>query len=174
MRILQVTVLQTGTAPLDLIEWFLASVALVVVVTLVYVFVLNKSPPPEGLTEAKLEAQNQTNESIDVSPILMEAQTAVSNSNFKKAIELSVEAVGLILSRNLMSKGGNPANMNVSDLAYVIQTKSPGSPDITQPAYQLNLLHLKVERGESVTQPEADWSISTANWFSGLVVNSQI
>ena len=53
--------------------------------------------------------------------------------------------------------------MNVSDLAYVIQTKSPGSPDITQPAYQFNLLHLKVERGESVTLGEADWSISTAN-----------
>jgi hypothetical protein len=174
LRILQVTFLQTGTSPAYLIEWFLASVALVVAVTLLYVFVLNKSPPPEGVTEAKLESQNQTNESIDVSPILMEAQGAVSNSNFRKAVELSVQAVSLVLSRNLASKGGNPANMNVSDLAYVIQTKSPGSPDITQPAYQLNLLHLKAERGESVTPQEADWSISTADWFSGLAVNSQI
>jgi len=166
--------LQTGTSPTYLIEWFLASIALVIVVTLVYVFVLNKSPPPEGLTEAKLESQNQANESIDVSPLLQQAQIAISNSNFKNAIELSVQAVSTTLSRNLIAKGGNPANMNVSDLAYVIQGKSPGSPDITQPAYQLNLLHLKVERGETITQQEAEWSISTANWFSGLVVNSQI
>jgi hypothetical protein len=174
MKILQMSYLQTGTSPTYLVEWFLASIALVIVVTLVYVFVLNKSPPPEGLTEAKLESQNQVHESIDVSPLLQQAQVAISNSNFKNAVELSVQAASTTLSRNLAAKGGNPANMNVSDLAYVIQSKSPGSPDITQPAYQLNLLHLKVERGEAITQQEAEWSISTANWFSGLAVNSQI
>jgi len=174
MKILQTNYLQTGTSPAYLIEWFLASIALVIVVTLVYVFVLNKSPSPEGLTEAKLESQNQAAESIDVSPLLQQAHVAISSSNFKKAVELSVQAASTTLSRNLTTKGGNPANMNVSDLAYVIQSKSPGSPDITQPAYQLNLLHLKVERGEVITKQEAEWSISTANWFSGLAVNSQI
>ncbi len=174
MKNLQASDLQTGTSPAYLVEWFLASIALVAVVTLIYIFVLNKSPPPEGLTEAKLESQNQANETVDVSPLLMEAQKAVSQSDFKKSVELSVQAVSTNLSRILVSKGGNPANMNVSDMAYVIQSKSPGSPDITQPAYQLNLLHLKVERGEAVSQTEAEWSISTANWFSGLVVNSQI
>jgi len=174
LGMLHFSFLQTGTSAVELIEWFIASVALVVVVTLLYVFVLGKSPPPEGLTEAKLEMQVQQNEALDLSPILVEAQGAISISNFKKAIELSVRAVSLTLSRTLVSKGADPANMNVSDMAYIIQTKSPGAPDITQPAYQLSLLHLKVEKGEPVTQQEADWSLSTANWFLGLVANSQL
>ena len=33
--------------------------------------------------------------------------------------------------------------MNVSDMAYLVQTKATRAPDITQPIYQLNMLHLK-------------------------------
>jgi hypothetical protein len=165
------TFLQAGNGYVDLTEWFIASVALVVVVTLLYVFVLNKSPPPEGLTEAKLEMQGQQDQSVDVSSILSEATSALANSNLKKAVELSVKATSQILSRILTKRGADPSNMNCSDMAYIIQTKSPGSPDLTQPAYQLNLLHLKVERGEPITQQEADWSISTARWFAGIESN---
>ena len=82
--------LQIGGTNLDLIEWFLASAALVVVITLVYVFVLGRSPPPEGPTEAKLEMQTQPIQTVDVSPIIAEARSALSNSDFKKAVELSV------------------------------------------------------------------------------------
>ncbi len=166
--------LQVENGGVDLIEWFVASVALVVVVTLVYVFVLNKSPPPEGLTEAKLETQNQQIQTIDAAPMLSEARMALTNSDLKKAIELSIKASGVVLSHILTLKGADPSDMNISDMAFIIQTKSPGTTDITQPAYQLNLLHLKVERGEPVTYQEADWAISTANWFSQLVSNSQL
>ena len=166
--------LQTVTDALDFVEWFVASSALVIVVTLIYVFVLGRSPPPEGLTEAKFEMQNQKIESIDVSAIISEAHAALTNSDFKKAIELSVKATISTLSRILTSRGLDPSHMNISDMAYIIQSKSPGMPDITQPAYQLNLLHLKIEKEESVTQPEASWAISTANWFSQLEAGSQI
>ena len=51
--------LQIGNDPLALVEWFVASFALIIAVTLVYIFVLNKSPPPEGLTEAKLRTNDE-------------------------------------------------------------------------------------------------------------------
>jgi hypothetical protein len=78
------------------------------------------------------------------------------------------------LSRLLSAKGGDASSMNISDMAYIIQMKSPASADITQPAYQLNLLHLKVEKGEAISPHEAEWAINTANWFSKLELNSQI
>jgi hypothetical protein len=159
---------------LDLIEWFAASAALIIFVTLVYVYVLNKSPPPEGLTEAKLEMQGRELESVDAAPILNDARAAIDGSDYKRAVELSVRATGLVLSRILRNKGADPTDMNISDMAYIIQTKSPGTPDMTQPAYQLNLLHLKAERGEAVTREEADWSLSTANWFTQLESSSHI
>ncbi len=164
--------LQTGVGISDLVEWFVASVALVVVVTLLYVYVLGRSPPPEGLTEAKLEMQEQQIVAIDVSPIISEANLALSKGDLRQAVELSVRAVSLTLSQILRAKGADPANMNVSDMAYIIQSRSPGSPDITQPAYQLNLLHLKIERGESVTPQEAEWSLNTASWFARLESNA--
>ena len=166
--------LQTGTDALDLVEWFVASSALVIVVTLIYVFVLGRAPPPEGLTEAKLEMQNQKIESTDVVAIISEANTALANSDFKKSVELSVKATSTTLSRVLTLKGGDPSNMNISDMAYIIQSKSPGMPDITQPAYQLNQLHLKIEKGELVAPQEASWAISTATWFSQVEASSQI
>jgi hypothetical protein len=63
--------------------------------------------------------------------------------------------------------------MNISDMAYIIQTRSPGTADITQPIYQLNLLHLKAVKGESITLQEAEWSMNTAAWASQLTANLQ-
>ncbi len=127
--------LQTGIDALDLIEWFVASAALVIVVTLIYIFVLGRAPPPEGLTEAKSEMQNQKIESVDVTAIISEARMALANSDLKKTVELSVKATISTLSRILTMKGVDPSHMNISDMAYIIQSKSPGMPDITQPAY---------------------------------------
>lgn len=163
-----------STNALDLVEWFVASAALIIVVTLVYVFILNKSPPPEGLTEAKLEAQGRQLETIDATPLLNEAKAASDRSDYKRTVELSIRATSLVLARVLRNKGADPADMNISDMAYVIQTKSPGATDMTQPAYQLNLLHLKAERGEIVSREEAEWSISTATWFVQLESRPQV
>lgn len=158
--------LQTGAYSVDFVEWFFASVALIIVVTLIYIFVLARSPAPEGLTEAKLEMQSQGTATVDVSSLISEARAAVSSGDLRKAIELSVKASGMVLSGMMTLKGADPSDMNVSDMAYIIQSKSPGMSDITQPAYQLNLLHLKVEKGEAVTAQEADWSIATASWLA--------
>lgn len=168
IEILPGSYLQTGNQAVDLLEWFVASAALVAFVTLLYVFVLGKSPPPEGPTEAKLEMQTQQIETLDLSPLIAQAKAASSSSDFGNAVELSVRATSLALSRALRARGADPENMNVSDMAYIIQIKSPGSVDLTQTAYQLNLLHLKVERGETVTQQEAEWSVNTATWFSEM------
>jgi len=163
--------LQSGNDPVALIEWFVASVSIIVVVTLLYVFVLGKSPPPEGLTEARLEMQTEQNKMVDSSSILTEAQSALTSGDLRKTVELSVKATSLILSRILSSKGVDPSEMNVSDMAYIVQTKSPGSADITQPIYQLNLLHLKAAKGEPITAQEAEWSINTAAWVSQITSN---
>ncbi|HXQ91535.1 MAG TPA: hypothetical protein VN739_00915 [Nitrososphaerales archaeon] len=165
--------LQIGNDPVALVEWFVASVAIVFVVTLLYVFVLGKSPPPEGLTEAKLEMQIDQESMTDNSSVLAEAHTALSGGDLKKAIELSVRASSLVLSRLLRAQGIDPSNMNVSDMAYIFQTKSPGRADITQPIYQLNLLHLKAAKGEPINAQEAEWSINTAVWVSELTANLQ-
>lgn len=166
--------MQNGVGLLDLVEWFIASAALVVVVSLVYVFILGRSPPPEGLTEAKLESQGKQLQSHDVSPLLSDARSALARSDFKKTVELSVRAASVSLSGVVTAKGSDPSDMNISDMAYIVQTKSPGATDMTQPAYQMNLLHLKAERGEAINQQEAEWSINTATWFSQLVTSSQI
>jgi hypothetical protein len=165
--------LQTGNDPVALAEWFVASVAIIIVVTLVYVFVLGKSPSPEGLTEAKLEMQSEQNNMIYTSSILADARSALSRGDNRKAVELSVRATSLTLSRILRSRGVDSSSMNISDMAYIIQTRSPGTADITQPIYQLNLLHLKAVKGESITLQEAEWSMNTAAWASQLTANLQ-
>jgi len=165
--------LLTGNDPLALAEWFIASVAIIIAVTLVYVYVLQKSPPPDGLTEAKLESQTEQNSLLDNSSTLSDAQNELSRGDLRKTVELSVRAASMVLSRILRLQGVDPSNMNVSDMAYIIQTRSLGSADITQPIYQLNLLHLKAAKGEAVTTQEAEWSINTAAWLSQISANLQ-
>jgi hypothetical protein len=162
------SVLQFGTNPAALAEWFVASSALVIVVTLVYVFVLNRSPPPEGLTETKVEMEANSVEVSDPGPILSEANQTLAAGDIAKAVELAVKAARLTLSEVLRSSGIDTSNMNVSDMAYILQTRSAGSPDITQPLYQLNLLHLKVAQSQQITRQEAEWAINTSAWLAQL------
>ena len=117
--------------------------------------------------------QTEQDSMVDSSSILADAHSALSCGDQRKAVELSVRATSLTLSSLLRSRGVDPSNMNVSDMAYVFQTKSPGTADITQPIYQLNLLHLKAARGEPITAQEAEWSINTAAWISQINASLQ-
>ncbi|MHB2037554.1 MAG: hypothetical protein ACYCPW_12565 [Nitrososphaerales archaeon] len=163
--------LQFGNNVVDLVEWFVASVAILLVVTLIYVFVLNKSPRPEGMTQARLEssAMLSTPESI-----IFASQDALKSGDNIKAVELSVKAVGVTLATLLSATGVDLGNMNTSDMAYLVQTRATRSPDITQPIYQLNLLHLKAAQSQQITIQEAEWAINTANWLSQLVTAQHI
>ena len=89
-----------------LAEWFVASVALLLVVTLIYVFVLNKSPPPEGITQAKFESPSVVS---DPALVISAAQDALKSGDGRKAVELSVKAVSLSLTsllRRTRSRSG--------------------------------------------------------------------
>lgn len=169
--IFQMSYLQSGNNPVALAEWFIVSVAIVIVVTLIYVFILNKSPPPEGITQAKIES---TNVSIDTSSLISSAQDILKSGDTRKSVELAVTAAGNTLSTLLKSTGVDLSNMNISDMAYLVQSKATGSSDITQPIYQLNLLHLKSAQSQPIALQEAEWAINTANWLSQLVATQQI
>ena len=165
------TLLQSGNNLNALLEWFVASVALIGAVTFFYVFVLNRSPSPDGLTQAKLEATASTR---DVTQIFSLAQEALSKGDANRAIELSVKVVRRSLENVLRKTGINLEDMNVSDLAYLAQTRASRSPDIAQHAYQLNLLHLKAAQSQQLTQQEAEWAVNTSSWISSLATNGQI
>ena len=145
-----------------------------IVVTLVYIYILNKSPPPEGLTEAKLEAQNSGQIIGDPSQYLADAQSDLTKGDVVESVKDAVGAASLILSSKLRSLGVDPGNMNISDMAYVVQARSPGMPDITQPVYQLNLLHLRAAQSQEVSRQEGEWAISTATWLRQVIQAAQI
>ena len=113
-------------------------------------------------------------EGRDASQIIAEAGSALNAGDRNRAVELAVKATGLTLSNILRSKRIEHPDMNISDMAYLVQAKSPGSIDITQPVYQLNLLHLKIAQSEVVSPQEAEWAVHTATWLSQLAINSQI
>jgi hypothetical protein len=165
----------TGTDPVAFAEWFLAAVGLVIVVTFIYVFVLNKSPPPAGVTVEKLEHQSDSQTtSGDASVILSQTHSAMLTYNFVRATELAALSATLTLGNLFRANGGDPSGMNVSDLAYLIQTKAKNAPQISQPLYQLNMLRLKAAQGQPITQAEAEWAISMANWVIQIVDSHQI
>lgn len=166
--------LQTGNNPLALIEWFVASIALIVVVTLVYIFVLNKSPPPEGITQAKVESNLELAQQPDATSLMLEAQTSLKAGNNVQTLDLSVKATVAMLNTILAGMGVNSSNMNISDMAYLIQSKSLGSPDITQPLYQLNMLRLKSAQSQPISPQEAEWSLNIAIWLSQLISSGKI
>ncbi len=163
--------LQFGNNPVALAEWFVASAALILLVTMVYIFILNKSPPPETMTQMKLETLSL---SSDPAPILTSAQDALKTGDTKKTIEQAVKAVRTLLANLLRGTGADLQNMNVSDMAYLVQTKATRAPDITQPIYQLNLLNLKAAQSQPINLQEAEWSVNTANWLSQLISAQQI
>ena len=116
-----------------LLEWFVASVALVMIVTLVYILLLNKSPPPEGPTQAKLESVQNQSRSGYPDLIISDAENAIKNGDNGKAVELAVDAARASLMFLMARIGVKPSNMNISDMAYLVQSKASKSPDITQP-----------------------------------------
>lgn len=163
--------IQIGTTASSLIVWFVASAALISIVTLIYVYVLGKSPPPEKLTEMKLETHQSSNQLPD---LLLSSENALSSADFRTSIDISIKATVLTLATLLGRTGANLANMNVSDLAYLVQSEFPQLPDITQHVYNLNLLHLKAAQGQLLTTQEAEWALSTANWLVQLTRAGQI
>ncbi len=168
--IFSVSYLQFGNNLVNLVEWFIASIAFIVVVTLIYVFVLNKSPPPEGFTQAKLEISSV---STDQGSNISAARDALKNADYRKAVELSVKAVRGSLAMLLSGSGVNLSSLNVSDMAFLVQSKAK-SPDITQPIYQLNMLNLKAAQSQSITIQEAEWAVNTSDWLAQLVSTQQI
>lgn len=166
--------LQTGNNLIALSEWFVASVALIVVVTLVYKYILNKSPPPEGITQYKVESNIDTTTQSDASTTLLEAQNLLKAGNYAETVESAVKAVSEMLASALSSLGAKSANMNISDMAYLIQSRSPGSVDITQPLYQLNLLRLRSAQSQPISPQEAEWTVNVAIWLSQLISTKRI
>ncbi len=167
----QTSYLLFSNSVIALVEWFIASAALILVVTVVYVLILNKSPPPEGITQAKVE---HSPISVNSEQIISSAKESLSNNDFAKSVELAVNAVGTSLATLLVSNGVSVSNMNVSDMAYLVQSKATGISDITQPIYQLNLLHLKGAQSQTISQQEAEWAVNTAVWLTQLVSTQQI
>jgi hypothetical protein len=172
-------IFQFPNEPMALLEWFAASVALVVIVTLIYVFILSRSPPPDFPTVAKLEslrssAGNQTFSQMDPYLALNEAQQAFQRSEFSRAVELSVEAIFGYLGAILRAQGNEPRDMSISDLAYLIQNKNPSLPQFAHSMYELNALRLRALQGQPVSRDEASWAISLANWTAQALYASQI
>lgn len=166
--------LVAGTSAVYLAMWFIASLALVAAVTAIYIFVLNKSPSPEFLTVAKIEASREASMETGPEALLNEAKNALSRGDITSSIEFSVKAANMMLSNVLKSSGTVPESMSISDMAYLVQTKSKSSTDISQPIYQLNLLRLKVLQGQQATTQEADWAVRTVEWLIQLASSNQI
>ena len=168
--------LQFPNDPVALIEWLAASVILVIVVTLVYVYLLSRSPPPEGNTISKLEQSTQTTQvTPDSSILLLRADTALKNNNLDEAVESSAEAVSLCLTELLRRTTEQVSpGMGVSDLAYLVQTKAKSALQIAETVYQLNSLRLKVAQNQPIDLQQASWAVSFANWLCQVVQADQI
>ena len=151
--------------------WFVLSAVLILVVALIYVYVLSKSHPPEKLTEMKREAFHS---SADVPSLLTYAESALRSGDFRTSIDFAIKASALTLIMFLDNTETNLANLNVSDLAYLVQSRYPQLPDITQHVYNLNLLRLKSVQGHLLTSQEVEWALSTVNWLIQLTEKGQI
>ncbi len=169
-------VLQFPNDPVALGEWFLFSIALVVIVTLIYVYVLNRTPAPQGITVAKLEqAQVENQRTTDPNPLLQHASQSLQSGDLKGAVESSVQAVSLVLTEILHSSGTPSVSfMSISDMAYLVQTRAKSAPQIAQPVYQLNTLRLKAVQNQTIEQQEAAWSVSLANWLVHQIQSEQV
>ncbi len=169
------TALKFSNDPLALTEWFVASVGLLIAVTLIYVLILNKSPPPEGLTVAKIEkAEHEAARSSDVGPLLNQAQQDLQLMNFVGAVEISAQAVSTALHELLRASGSEQKDMGISDMAYLVESKAKNSPQFSSWIYQLNTLRLRALQGHTVSQQEAAWAVSIASWLINNIANEQI
>ncbi len=173
---LPISFFQFPNDPIALVEWFVASAILVVVITLLYVYVLNKSPPPEGLTVSKLEASPEaTQHALDPNPLLVRAEVALKNNNLNEAVESSAEAVSLCLT-GLIDKQSGPVapGLGLSDLAYLVQTRAKSAPQIADPAYQLSNLRLKAAQNQAIDLQQASWAVTFAKWLLQTIQGDQI
>ncbi len=170
------TSLQFSNDPTALAEWFLASLALIAIVTAIYVFVLNKSPPPQGETVLKTELQvAQPPQVTDAAPLIQKAGEALKSNDLKTAVEDSVQAVSVLLGNVLASSSGQQiSSASISDLAYLVQTRAKSAPQIAQPVYQLNSLRLRAIPGQPVDSKEATWAVSFAQWLAQSVQSDEI
>jgi hypothetical protein len=172
--------------PIALLEWFAASVVLVIVVTLVYVYVLNKSPPPQGETVSKMERSTRSTQLVlDPDALLLKADAAVKSSKFAEAVEFSARAVGLcltqIIQRNFAKEqvgGSRPqlvtSGMGIADLAYLVQTRAKSAPRFAETVYELNNLRLKAARNQTIDLQQAIWAFSVASSFCQLAQSDKI
>lgn len=150
-----------------LLEWFGFSVGLVVVVTLIYLFVLRKSPPPEGVTMAKLgQPNNVVLSQASAYDMLTQAESYLAANNLKGAVECSAMAVASALKSLLAPQlGAETESLGIADAAFIVQSKGSTTADIVQPIYQLNNLRLQTVRGQTVSQAEAAWAVNFAKWL---------
>jgi HEPN domain-containing protein len=170
--------------PALILEWFVASIVLVTVVTLVYVFVLSKSPPPEGVTVAKVEEQQQLTQAststqiqpaADVNSALTQADASLRANNYGVTVEYSTQAVSESLKTLIQRSSGQvPQNMGMSDLAYLIQSRAKSAPQFAEPTYRLNNLRLRAVQNQAVTPEEANWAVSFAKWLAQVCSSDQI
>jgi hypothetical protein len=167
--------LQFNNNPFALGEWFLFSVALVLVVTLVYLLVLHRSPPPEGLTMSKLEESNSLQTRAGALQPLAQAESFLAANNINGAVQSSVITVSVALKSLLGSQVGTEGDtLGISDAAYLVQSKAASAPQIVQSVYQLNNLNLQTLRGQPVSQAEAAWAVSFAKWLVQAIESNQI
>lgn len=162
--------------PLALVEWLVASVVLVVVVTLIYKYVLGNSPPPESLTVAKLEQEaKSTLEQSEPNQLLNRAETELRNNNLSGAVEGSIEVVRQSLTQLLRkSKVRVEPNMGVNDLAYLVQSREVSGPQIADPISQLNNLRLKIAQDQPIDSQQASWAVSFSAWLIQAVQGDHI
>lgn len=150
-------------------EWFVASVAIVFVVTLMYRYVLSSSPPPAGPTVEKVEEMKYAPLSVlDANRSIEQAGQAIAGQDYRTAVNLAVHAASEILRSLLVSVGGDPSDMNVSDLTYLVEIRAKTGPKIAPSCYQLNSLRLKALQGQPLTKEEAEWCVSTSLWLKGV------
>ncbi len=166
-----------------LLEWFLASIVLVIVVTLVYVFVLGKSPPPEGVTVAKVEEQQQQQTQAsqllqsapDVNSALTQAEASLRANNYAATVEYSTQAISESLKTLIQRSSGQvPENMGIADLAYLVQSRAKSAPQFAEPTYRLNNLRLRAVQNQAITLEEANWAVSFAKWLAQVCSSDQI
>lgn len=165
------TIFQVGRSIASLSIWFVITGIIIAAITIIYVYILSKSPPPEKLTEMKLETFHGT---IDVPSFLTRAEDALRSGDFRTSIEIAIKASALSLIKLLDDHRTNLANMNISDIAYLVQSKYPQLPDLTQHIYNMNLLRLKAVQGQLLTMQEVEWALSTVNWLIQLAEKGQI
>lgn len=92
------------------------------------------------------------------------AEEAISIMNVRKAIELCIEAAADVFSQLLQKVNVNPSLMNISDMAYILERKG-FKIKVTDPAYKLNTMRLKLLANISISPSDAKEAIKLAKYI---------